>query len=378
VKQASGQFLYASIIIRYLENARRNPIVELEKIFGYIVAQQTSRDKSQRELVGMLEDVRAKRSPRTTVKDKSERMLEEIMARRAENGSQGEPDKGVRERGKVMEWVSRMRLKKSLGELKVGLRRFQKQLETLLQNIRRARRYRDRRTAIVGLEASMRELEQVFEVVPAIDAFVELDALYRNILLPPEGVDTSLPKKTILHTILHARAYPYLTTQTVDTLLGLEPGSTDIVVCDWQSIVSLPPSSGAPIFHHHSVKDFLLSKVRCGVLYQDEVETKLYLTSRYLELSTKQKTNTAEYFNYPLSTLMQATSAHWAERFFQDQLIRDRVPQFIENFFMGVTSNTTQQPGKERTWIATLTLMHETTCLFFELYHQHLVRTSFT
>ncbi|KAJ2922499.1 hypothetical protein H1R20_g14612, partial [Candolleomyces eurysporus] len=377
VKQASGQFLYASIVIQYLENTWRSPLVELEKIFDYVVDQQTFRDKSQSELGGMLEDVRAKRAIREKLKDRLELMVKEIVAQRNVpnesvieleelvgrlRDSQGESRQRAEGQTKTKS-VARMGLKEE-GKLKEESQNFKVEVEGILKDIR-TQRY-PRRVSIVRLkksmvglkrsmvesEKSMRELENVLKVPPATDAFIELDALYSKILEPPKA-------------------------HSVDTLLGLKPGSTDIILCNWHSIVStsvLHGSGTSITFHHHSVKDFLLSKSRCGDLYQDEVETKLYLTSRYVELSTKQKPNTAEYFNYPLSTIMQATSVHWDERFFQDQLIRDSLPQFIEDFFMDVSSNITQEPDTKGKWVSTLKLMHETTCLFSELYHQHLCK----
>ncbi|KAJ2915829.1 hypothetical protein MD484_g4600, partial [Candolleomyces efflorescens] len=105
--------------------------------------------------------------------------------------------------------------------------------------------------------------------------FAELDALYDVVLSPP---DTDIPlMKQLLHIIVevtHLGDSHILLPSTLDDLLQLEKGTTEITLCDLHSVLSAAdPDRPYVHFHHKSLEDYLCSPERSGNLHQSREDT---------------------------------------------------------------------------------------------------------
>jgi hypothetical protein len=118
--------------------------------------------------------------------------------------------------------------------------------------------------------------------------FAELDAIYEIILNPPD-VDILLMKR-LLHIVIEVTrlsstlsipvsadelTHHILSAPTLDEFLLIEPGTTEMTLCDLHSVLSVTEDVKRPYiyFHHKSLEDYLCSPERAGDLYQSQADT---------------------------------------------------------------------------------------------------------
>ncbi|EAU83555.2 hypothetical protein CC1G_04811 [Coprinopsis cinerea okayama7 len=126
--------------------------------------------------------------------------------------------------------------------------------------------------------------------------FADLDRLYDVILHPP-NTDVALLRRLLR--VIMIMEQPTFTSVNpgafLDEFLGLEPGTTDITLCELHSVLDIPHFDSQPgenwwcdpstdnifiRFHHKSLEDYLSSPTRSGDLFQSWEATNLDLAGR--------------------------------------------------------------------------------------------------
>ncbi|KAJ2935157.1 hypothetical protein H1R20_g1903, partial [Candolleomyces eurysporus] len=221
-----------------------------------------------------------------------------------------------------------------------------------------------RRNPVVELQKILqpRSLSQPL----ACNVLPELDALYTKILHPPD-VDIST-LKTILHALIHGHAWLH-TFNRFDALFGLPSGTTSIVICDLHSVVSVqlvgPPPASLISFHHRSVKEFLMCPARAGDLYQPAMDTHLRLIEACIQVSQQHEPCSMSATQYAYVAVYQTTCLD-ERTFFEDGLVRDTLPRFIEELFAVIVSSGV------KAWGSLEASIHWAVTSFSVAYHRHL------
>ncbi|KAJ3516048.1 hypothetical protein NMY22_g14297 [Coprinellus aureogranulatus] len=160
--------------------------------------------------------------------------------------------------------------------------------------------------------ALLQDVVSLFAASPTItntNPLADLDALYTMILHPPEG-DVSTIKR-ILHCLMGilegdppAKSWQISRSPAFfDQLLDLEPGTTDITLCDVHSILNVPAKSDTSDmgFHHSTLTDYLRSPSRSADLFQSKFATHVDLAclcAQRLEAWSKDATATSPVATY--------------------------------------------------------------------------------
>jgi len=127
--------------------------------------------------------------------------------------------------------------------------------------------------AVLGLRPSFSDLP-----------FSQLDALYSHILSI-----TNEPALSV-NILTFPALYPSPLADTVETILGLEPGDVEVLLSDLGSIIQIDSHRELKLLHR-SFTDFLFDRQRSRSFFKDRTEIKAWHTLRLIQFFSGQRTS---------------------------------------------------------------------------------------